>query len=111
MSIEERQAKEQAQRAVEFAVASAKRKGRNKCKRKPNEYGIAFKYIFALRDMTFKDVSCKTKYSAQGINYIVNRMDADRFDCVFVQRMCEVLNIDYFYFRDLVSEIKILMEK
>lgn len=111
MRIKERQVKEQAQRAVEFAVDSAKRKGKNKCKRKPNEYGIAFKYIFALRDMTFKDVSCKTKYSAQSINYIVNRMDVDRFDYVFVQRMCDILNIDYLYFKDLVSEIKILMEK
>jgi hypothetical protein len=111
LNIKERQVKEQAQRAVEFASVSAKTNRRNRCRRKPNAYGIAFKYIFALRDMTFKDVSRKTNYSPQSINYIVNRMSVDRFDCVFVQKMCDFLNLDYYYFRDMVEEIKILMEK
>ena len=111
MKIREMQVREQAQRAVEFSSDSARNRKKNRCRRKLNAYGIAFKYIFALRDLTFKDVATKMKYSPQGINYIVNRMSEDSFDCVFVQKMCDILNLDYYYFKDMVEEIKVLMEK
>ena len=79
-------------------------------KRKTTAYGIALKYIFALRDWQMKDASAKVGISPQSLNYIVNRQAEDRFDPIYVRKLCNKFGVDSEYFVDLVSEIKSILE-
>ena len=110
ITIQERQVREQAEQAVEFVENGGRKHGANKPTRKMNPYGIALKYIFAIRDQTFEDASKFCNFTAQNLNYIVNRKKASTFDTIYIDKLCRIFNIDRVYFRDLVSEIRNVME-
>ena len=105
------QVKDQAKKAIDFCNGSGRKRGGKFPKRKPNAYSVALKYILALRDMTYQEVADRFNFAPQNFNYIVNRMSEEKFNCVFVDKLCQNLNIDALYFMDLVNEINILMEK
>lgn len=85
-------------------------KGGNICKRKVNVYGKVLKYIFADREWTFEFVGQLIGYSAQGVNYIVNRMDEKAFNCIFINKLCKKLDIDVNYFNSLCNAVKEICE-
>ena len=100
------QVKTQAKEAV---LCSQKHIGRTK-KHKINAYGIALKYIFALRDLSLKNASEIAGISPQNLNYIVNRQPVEQFDPVYVRRICQKFNVDCEYFVELVEQIGIILE-
>lgn len=110
MKIQERQVREQAEQAVEFVMGGARKRGGWKLKRRVNPYGVALKYIFALRDLTFEKAASMCNFTAQNLNYIVNRMKKDRFDTIYIDKLCRAFNIDRIYFIDLVNEISKVAE-
>lgn len=110
MKIQEQQVRYQAEQAVEFVRNGARKRGGFELKRKTTPYGIALKYIFALRDLTFEQAAELGKFSAQNLNYIVNRMKSCRFDTIYIDKLCYTFNIDRQYFDDLVREISNVME-
>lgn len=110
MKIKEIQVKDQAMKAVEYFSNNGKKKGGFELKRKSNPYGIALKYIFIIKDMSYSDVAQLLDLSPQAINNIVNRMKVDRFDEFYVDKLCDKLSVDSGYFLDLVNEIGRIME-
>lgn len=110
MRIQEMQVKDQAQKAVGFTKSGGGKKGGWQLTRTVNSYGIALKYIFALRDLTYEEVAAKMNITPQGVNNIVNRMKKEKFNEIYVQRLCETLAIDSAYFNDLVNEIDNILE-
>ena len=106
MKILVNQLKTQALEAIEYA----KRNRTKPVKHKITEYGIAFKYIFALRDWQLKDASAMVGISPQALNYIINRQAADRFNSIYVRKLCDKFGVDSAYFTDLVAEIKAILE-
>ncbi len=100
------QLQEEAKNVVNFD-AKAMKCGGNKLKHQRNHFGMTFKYLFAIKDLTFKEVGEILGMSAQSINHLVNRTRAQSFENnPFVKRMCNLLNIDYQYFIDLSNEVK-----
>lgn len=110
MNIFEMQVRQQAEQAVEFIENGGTKKGANKPTRKMNPYGIALKYIFAIRDQTFEEASKLCDCTAQNLNYIVNRKKESSFNTIYIDKLCRIFNIDRMYFRDLVKEIRNVME-
>lgn len=110
MRIQEQQVRYQAEQAVEFVQNGARKRGGWQLRRKANPYGVALKYIFALRDLTFEEASQLGGFTAQNINYIVNRMKKNRFDTIYIDKICHTFNIERQYFIDLVNEISLVME-
>ena len=110
MTIQERQVRDQAEQAVEFVRNGGTKKGANKPTRRMNPYGVALKYIFAIRDWTFEDASKFCDCTPQNMNYILNRKKANSFNTIYIDKLCSYFNIDRLYFRDLVSEIRNVME-
>lgn len=106
MKIVVNQIKTQAREAIECS-----RKQRTKpVKGQITAYGIAFKYIFELRDWQMKDASKIAGMSPQSLNYIVNKQPEDRFDPVYIRKLCNKFSVDSAYFVDLVTEIKAILE-
>lgn len=110
MQIKKIQVKDQAQKAIKYFTNGGKKNGGNKLTHKLNCYGIALKYIFIIRDMTYEDVAKILQTTPQNINHLVNRMGKDRFNEFFVDKLCDKLRIDSGYFIDLVNEIDNIME-
>nr|DAK86211.1 MAG TPA: Regulatory protein [Caudoviricetes sp.] len=110
MKIQEMQVKDQAQKAIEFLNSGGSKKGGCKLTHNVNSYGIALKYIFALRDLSYEDVANKMQVTPQSINHIVNRMKRDKFNDIYKQKLCDTLSIDSAYFKDLVEEIDKILE-
>lgn len=106
MKIVVNQIKTQAREAVQYAK---KRKTRP-LKSQSSAYGIALKYIFALRDWTLKYASEKVGISPQSLNYIVNEQPADRFDIIYIRKLCNKFGVDSAYFVELVQEIDAILE-
>ena len=104
------QLKDQAIKAVNYFTAGGKKSGGNKLKHKLNPYGIALKYIFITRDLTYEDVADKLQITPQAVNHIVNRMKKKCFNEFYVDKLCDKLSVDSGYFKDLVSEIGRIME-
>lgn len=103
------QLEEEAKNVVQFD-AKAMKCGGNRLKHERNEFGMTLKYLFAVKDWTFKDVGERLGISSQAINHLVNRTKAHSFtNKPFVERLCISLNIDYKYFIDLSSKVKELM--
>lgn len=110
MKIIEMQLKDQAIKAVNYFTAGGKKSGGNKLKHKLNPYGIALKYIFITRDLTYADVAKKFKTTPQNINHLVNRMKRSSFNEFFVDKLCYELSVDGAFFNDLVKEIDNVLE-
>lgn len=84
-------------------------KGGYVCSHKVSVYGKVLKYIFAEREWTFMFVGELLSMTPQNVNYIVNRMNDNNFNCIFLKRICNRLSIDYDYFCklcDIVREIE-----
>lgn len=111
MIIKEVQLKNEAKKAVEFFTADGKHNGGNKLRWKMNAYGIALKYIFITRDLTYVEVAEKYGSTPQNINYIVNRMKKKQFNPFFVDKLCQMLSVDSGFFNDLVKEIENILEE
>lgn len=110
MKIQEMQVKDQAQKAINFFNSGGSKKGGCKLTHTVNSYGIALKYVFALRDLTYEDVANKLQVTPQSVNNIVNRMKKSKFNEIYVDKLCHVLSIDSGYFQDLVNEIDNILE-
>lgn len=110
MNIKEIQVKDQAKRALDFANSGGFKKGGFEITHKLNCYGIALKYIFFLRDLTYADVAYRLKVTPQSVNNIVNRMKKDKFNSFYIDKLCDNLGIDVLYFKDLVQEIDNILE-
>lgn len=103
------QVKDQAQKAVNYFTSGGKKIGGNKLSHDINCYGIALKYIFMIRDLTYEDVAKKMLVTPQSVNNLVNRMKKERFNDFYVDKLCNILNIDSIYFNDLVNEIDCIL--
>lgn len=110
MRIVEMQVREQAEKAVRYFTNGGKKNGGNALKHKQNPYGIALKYIFITRDLTYEDVANKLQITPQAVNHIVNRMKKKCFNEFYVDKLCDKLCVDSGYFKDLVGEIGRIME-
>lgn len=104
------QVKDQAQKAVEFFTNGGNKNGGYKKTHSASSYGVALKYIFAIRDMTYENVGAKLNVTPQSVNNIINRMKKEKFNAIYVDKLCNKLSIDSAYFTDLVSEIDNIME-
>lgn len=110
MKVVEMQIKDQAKKAINYINQGGGKKGGCKLTHNVNSYGIALKYIFALRDLKYSDVAIKLNMTPQAINNIVNRMKKNKFNDVYVDKLCYNLSIDSGYFKDLVREIENILE-
>lgn len=110
MRIEEMQIKDQAQKAVDYMNKGGNKKGGWRLNHNVHSYGIALKYIFALRDLSYENVALKMNVTPQSVNNLVNRMKRERFDDIFIQKLCDNLSLDSAYFKDLVAEIDNILE-
>lgn len=110
MRIQEMQVKDQAKKAIEYFNNGGRKKGGCKLTHNANSCGIALKYIFALRDLTYENVAIKLKVTPQNVNNIVNRMKKNKFNDIYIDKLCNVLSIDSGYFKDLVAEIDNILE-
>lgn len=104
------QVKDQANRAIQFLNDGGCKKGGCKLNHNVNSYGIALKYIFALRDLSYEDVAKKLFITPQSVNHIVNRMKKEKFNEIYIDKLCNKLSIDSAYFSDLVQEIDKILE-
>lgn len=82
----------------------------NPLKRMPCAYGIAFRYMFAKRDLNLSKAAKKIGISSQSLNYIINRASEKTYNYFYVDNWCRLFNIDTEYFLSLVSAIKNIME-
>lgn len=90
--------------------AKAMKCGGNNLTRKCNCYGLTLKYLFAVKDLSYKQVGEILGITPQAVNHLVNRTSEKNFEnIVFVSKMCKKLNIDYQYFCDLCSKVKEIM--
>lgn len=110
MQILEVQVKDQAQKAVDYFNCGGNKKGGLAITHNANSYGIALKYIFAIKDLTYESVGAKMNLTAQSVNNIVNRMKRERFTSPYIEKLCRAISIDSAYFNDLVDEIDNIME-
>lgn len=110
MILKETQLKSEAQKAVDYFTNNGKHYGGYKLKWKMNAYGIALKYIFIIKDLTYVEVAKMYGATPQNINYVVNRMKKKQFNPFFVERLCQILSVDSGYFYDLVKEIDKILE-
>lgn len=110
MRIQEMQVRDQAKKAIEYFNSGGSKKGGCKLTHNVNSYGIALKYIFALRDLTYEDVAIKLQVTPQNVNNIVNRMKRSKFNDIYIDKLCHILSIDSGYFKDLVGEIDSILE-
>ncbi len=92
------------------AIEYSKKQKSKPLRHKTTPYGVALKYIFALRDWKLKDASAMVGISPQSLNYIVNRQPSDRFDPIYVRKLCDKFGVDSAYFVELVGEIKSILE-
>jgi hypothetical protein len=76
---------------------------------KPTAYGLVLKYIFGMRDLTYKEAGNILGYSSQNINNLVNRTENEHFDEFTVERLCNKLFIDKKYFMQLVELVNELI--
>ena len=106
MKIRENQIKTQALEAVQYA----KKQKTKPLKHNASAYGVALKYIFALRDWQMKDASAMAGMSPQSLNYIVNIQSSDRFDPIYIRKLCDKFGVDSAYFVELVGEIQSILE-
>lgn len=110
MKIQEMQIRDQAQKAIDYQNSGGNKKGGIARTHNINSYGIALKFIFALKDLTFEDVGLKLNLTPQSVNNIVNRMKKDKFNDIYIDKLCNALSIDSAYFTDLVEEIDNILE-
>lgn len=89
--------------------AKARKCGGNELKRKCNCYGLTLKYMFAIKDLTYKDVGDIVGVTAQSINYLVNRASEESFTDIYMKHLCRKLSIDYQYFRDLSEQVRSIL--
>lgn len=103
-----------ATRAYMFAlkgITGAKATGGNKLLHKPSCYGIAIKWLIYIRGMTY--ASFAKQYNgttAQNMNHIINRVKTEKFCTDDLERMCEILKVDYDYLIELCEEIQKKLE-
>lgn len=110
MKIQEMQISDQAKKAIDYQNNGGNKKGGLACTHNVTSYGIALKFIFALKDLTFEDVGQKLFLTPQSVNNIVNRMKKDKFNDLYIEKLCNALSIDSGYFNDLVKEIDKILE-
>lgn len=80
-------------------------------KHKPSCYGIAIKWLIYVRGMTFAQFAKNYNgTTAQNINHMINRLDESRFYAEEIDKICEVLGVEYDYFVELSKRIKMKME-
>lgn len=95
-------------------VASGKnlKTGGLKLTHEPTAYGVALKWLMYMRKMTYADFAKRYDgTTAQNINYLVNRMDKEKFLAEDVNKICEILGVSYEYFIELCKKIEEKMEK
>lgn len=105
------QIEEEAKKAISLDPKNRKCGG-YALKHKCNCYGLTFKYIFHIKNLTFVDVGNLIGLTPQAINHIVNRMPKKSFmDEDFVERICKKLRIDTEYFYELSEKVNEIMER
>lgn len=108
-NIVETQLEQEAKNIIQFDSKGMKCGG-NALKRECNCYGMTLKYLFAVKELSYKQVGEILGISSQGVNHLVNRTKERNFqNNVFVRKICTKLGIDYLYFYDLSSKVKELM--
>lgn len=109
LDIKETQLIEEAKNVVRFNP-KARKCGGNKLTHKCNCYGMTLKYMFAVRDLTYKQVGDILGVGPQAVNHLVNRTSEYNIsDTFYLQNLCKKLNIDYKYFIDLCEEVRNLI--
>lgn len=114
--MEEKRIDADATRAYMFSVKGMNgikpRSGGNQLKHKPSCYGIAIKWLIYIKGLTYaKFAKAYNGTTAQNINHLINRISKDRYFDDNIEKMCDVLNIEYDYFISLCEKIEERMEK
>jgi hypothetical protein len=103
-----------ASRAYMFAlkgITGAKATGGNKLLHKPSCYGVALKWLIYIRGLTYAQFAkAYNGTTGQNANYLINRVEKEKFLNEDLEKMCSVLSIEYDYFMELCEEIEKKME-
>ena len=106
LNIKETQLIDEAKKVVQFNP-KARKCGGNKLSHNCNCYGMTLKYLFAVKDLTFKSVGEILGITPQAVNNLVNRTkESNLSGTIFLENLCNKLNIDYIYFNDLCEEVR-----
>ena len=77
----------------------------------PSSYGIAIKWLLYIKGITYAQFAQRYNgTTAQNMNHLINRLDKKRFFAENIDRICEVLTIDFDYFTALCEKIESKME-
>lgn len=102
--------KEEAKKVVRYKPKSRKGGG-YELSHQCNCYGLTLKYIFALKELTFKKVGNILGVTPQSINHLVNRTAEYNIENeIFLEKLCNQLSINYDYFRMLCEEVRMLID-
>lgn len=83
----------------------------NSLTHKPSCYGIALKWLLYIRGMTYEQFAKKYNGTTkQNLNYIINRMSKNNVLFDEIDKMAQVLNVEYEYFMELAKAIDSKME-
>ena len=106
LDIKQTQLEDEAKKVVQFNP-KARKCGGNKLLHDCNCYGMTLKYLFAIRDLTYKSVGEILGITAQAVNNLVNRTkECNISGTKYLENLCKKLNIDYIYFNDLCEEVR-----
>ena len=109
--MDEKRISADASRAYTFALrglnGAKANKGGNVLTHKPSCYGIVLKWLIFVRKMTYAQFAkLYNGTTAQNLNYFINRADKKRFFDENVEKMCEVLNVEYDYFIEVCNKVQ-----
>ena len=77
----------------------------------PSPYGVAIKWLLYIKGITYAQFAQRYNGTTpQNINHLINRLDKDRFFEENIDKICEVLTVDFDYFKALCEMIETKME-
>lgn len=85
--------------------------GGNPLTHKPSCYGVAIKWLLYIKGITYAKFADRYNgTTAQNINHLINRLNKERLYAENIDKICEVLNVEYDYFLALCEKIESKME-
>lgn len=113
--MDEKRLNADATRAYMFTVKGKSgikpKSGGNALTHNPSPYGVAIKWLLYIKGMTYAQFAQRYNgTTAQNINHLINRLDKERFFAENIDKICEVLTVDFDYFTALCEKIESKME-
>ena len=99
-------------RFSEKAKQGIKTVGGNKLSHNTCSYGMVLKWLIYTRRMTYDQFGkLYNGTTGQNINHLINRCSKERFFDENLERMCEVLNVEFDYFKEVCNFVEKYSEK